>query len=119
MLTKIKRELQIIHLTVTNDALADGRITRPEKKILSSFKEMIRDLNDILNVLAETHGIDPSPHDRDGYLRLLDELFQFLLSHLFEVAKDEEGNVETTAANLLEVIANKLDTLLNKLIKSY
>lgn len=104
-------------MQLQNDAMSDGKITSAEKKILYGFKEMIKDLEDIIITIAETSEIKPDSNNKDDIRKILDEVFQFILSHLMEEAK-KKGEVNQGEFELLETISKKLEEYLASYIST-
>lgn len=104
-------------MQIRNDAIADGRVSSPEKAILNNFRDLVKDIPEILDTLAEADEIDPNSDIQEEKIKVVDEAFQFMLSHLLDEAK-KSGEVKKEQFDLLEVISQKLETCLDVYIKT-
>ena len=113
----LQSRFKFMLVQLQNNAIADGKIGADERQILVGFKEMINDLPDILQTLSETTGVKPNSDNTDDVQKLLDEIFQFILAHLLDLAK-KNGELSSKESELLELIAEKLETYLASYIKT-
>jgi hypothetical protein len=112
----IQNNLRLILVQVANEARFTGsRITGDEQKILNDLRDLIEDFPNIILVMAEKLNIDTSSIGPENFTVILDESFQFILSHMYDTAKID-GNVSKDQALLLEKIAERLDQTLNAFI---
>ena len=113
----IQNKFKFILMQLQNDALADGKITSDEKKILSNFRDIVKDLPEIIETMAETSELHPDSDDKEDIIKILDEVFQFILSHLLDEAK-KSGDIKQDQFELLETISKKLEDYLDQYIST-
>ena len=113
----LQNKFNFILVQLQNTARFDGRITSDETKILLGLKEMIQDLPNILTTLSETANIKIESDRRDDVQKLLDEVFQFILGHLMDIARADEV-VTDKESELLELIGEQLEKYLDNYIKT-
>ena len=113
----IQNKFKFILMQLQNDALQDGKVSSDEKKILNNFKDMIQDLPEIIITLAETSDLHPDSTVKEDIVKILDEVFQFILSHLLDEAK-KSGDIKQDQFDLLETISKKLEEYLDNYIKT-
>ena len=113
----IQNKFKFILMQLQNDALADGKISSDEKKILSNFRDIVKDLPEIIETMAETSELHPDSDDKEDIIKILDEVFQFILSHLLDEAK-KSGDIKQDQFELLETISKKLEDYLDQYIST-
>lgn len=113
----LQNRFNFILVQLQNTARFDGRISSDETKILRGFKEMITDLPNILGTLSETANVKLESDTREDVQKLLDEVFQFILGHLMDIAREDEVVTEKES-ELLEMIAEQLEKYLDNYIKN-
>lgn len=113
----LQNRFNFILVQLQNTARFDGRISSDETKILRGLKDMIGDLPEILGTLSETASIKILSDRREDVQKLLDEVFQFILGHLMDIAR-EDGIVSDKESQMLELIAEQLEKYLDNYIKT-
>ena len=113
----LQNRFNFILVQLQNTARFDGRISSDETKILRGFKDLVNDLPNILNTLAETTNVKIDSNNSDEVQKLLDEVFQFILGHLMDIAR-EDNHVSDKESELLELIGEQLEQYLDKYIQT-
>ena len=113
----LQNRFNFILVQLQNTARFDGRISSDETKILRGFKDLVNDLTNILDTLAETTNVKIDSNNSEDVQKLLDEVFQFILAHLMDIARADE-KVTDKESELLELIGEQLEKYLDKYIKT-
>ena len=113
----LQSKFNFILVQLQNTARFDGRISSDETKILIGLKEMISDLPNILQILSDTANVNIKSDKKDDIQKLLDEVFQFILGHLMDIARADD-HVSEKENQLLEMIAEQLEKYLDNYIKT-
>ena len=113
----LQSRFNFILVQLQNTARFDGRISSDETKILIGLKEMIGDLPNILQILSDTANVNIQSDKKDDVQKLLDEVFQFILGHLMDIARADD-HVSEKENQLLEMIAEQLEKYLDNYIKT-
>ena len=113
----LQNRFNFILVQLQNTARFDGRISSDETKILKGMKEMISDLPNILTTLSETANVNLDSNDHEDVQKLLDEVFQFILGHLMDIAREDEV-VTDKETQMLELIGEQLEKYLDNYIKT-
>ena len=69
---------------------------------------MVNDLPNIVSTLSETANVNVQSNNPDDVQKLLDDLFQFLLGHLMDIARQDD-HISDKETELLEMIAERLE----------
>ena len=112
----LQSRFNFILVQLQNTARFDGRISSDETKILIGLKEMIGDLPNILQILSDTANVNIQSDKKDDVQKLLDEVFQFILGHLMDIARADD-HVSEKENQLLEMIDEQLEKYLDNYIK--
>ena len=113
----LQNRFNFILVQLQNTARFDGRISSDETKILRGLKDLVSDLPNILETLAGTANVKINSNNPDDVQKLLDEVFQFILGHLMDIARADE-KVTDKESELLELIAEQLEKYLDKYIQT-
>ena len=78
---------------------------------------MVNDLPNIVSTLSETANVNVLSNNPDDVQKLLDDLFQFILGHLMDIARQDD-HISDKETELLEMIAERLEQFLDNFIKT-
>lgn len=113
----IQNRFNFILVQLQNTARFDGRISSDETKLLKGLKDMVGDLPAILTTISETAGVSIETNSPEEVQKLLDEMFQFILGHLMDIARSDD-HVSDKETEMLELIAEQLEKYLDDYIKT-
>lgn len=113
----IQNRFNFILVQLQNTARFDGRISSDETKILKGMKDMISDLPNIMSTLSDSSNVNLDSDKREDVQKLLDEVFQFILGHLMDIAREDEV-VTDKETEMLELIGEQLEKYLDNYIKT-
>ena len=113
----LQNRLKFILVQLQNSARSDGRISSDETKILLGFRDMVNDLPNIVSTLSDTANVNVQSNNPDDIQKLLDDLFQFVLGHLMDIARQDD-HISDKETELLELIAERLEQFLDNYIKN-
>jgi len=113
----LQNRFNFILVQLQNTARFDGRISSDETKILKGMKEIIGDFDNILKTLSESANVNLASDKKDDVQKLLDEVFQFILGHLMDIARADD-HVSEKESELLELIGEQLEKYLDNYIKT-
>ena len=113
----LQNRFNFILVQLQNTARFDGKISSDETKILKSLKDLIQDLPNVITILSETANVKVQSDKKEDVQKLMDEVFQFILGHLMDVARSD-GEVTNKESQLLELIAEQLEKYLDNYIKT-
>ncbi len=113
----LQNRFNFILVQLQNTARFDGRISSDETKILRGLKDMVSDLPNILGTISETADVSLDSNKSEDVQKLLDEMFQFILGHLMDIARSDD-HVSEKESELLEMIAEQLEKYLENYIKT-
>ena len=114
----LQNRFKFILVQLQNTARFDGRISSDETKILLGLKDMVNDLPNILTTISETADVNISSDNHEDVQKLLDEVFQFILGHLMDIAREDAADITDKESQLLEIIGEQLEKYLDNYIKT-
>ena len=113
----LQNRFNFILVQLQNTARFDGRISSDETKILRGLKDMVSDLPNILATISETADVNLESNNSEDVQKLLDEMFQFILGHLMDIARGDD-HVSDKESELLEMIGEQLEKYLDNYIRT-
>ncbi len=113
----LQNRLNFILVQLQNTASFGGRISSDETKILHGLKDMINDFPNIVTTISASANINLATDKKEDVQKFLDEVFQFILGHLMDIARQDDV-VTDNESELLELIAEQLEKFLDNYIKT-